>query len=48
MRHEPLLAANPRMTLQVKNLKRLSDEQKNAVQCRAQAIRAGEVGATHA
>jgi deoxyribodipyrimidine photolyase-related protein len=48
MRHEPLLAVNPRMALQVKNLKRLSDSQKNAVRCRAQSIRDGEVGVLHA
>jgi deoxyribodipyrimidine photolyase-related protein len=48
MRHEPLLAVNPRMALQVKNLKRLTDSQKNAVRCRAQSIRDGEVGVLHA
>jgi deoxyribodipyrimidine photolyase-related protein len=44
MRHEPMLSKNPRMALQVKNLKRLSDEEKNAVAFRAQAVRTGEVG----
>jgi deoxyribodipyrimidine photolyase-related protein len=45
MRHEALLAANPRTALQVKNLGRLSDDERRAVQDRAQAIRRGEVGA---
>jgi deoxyribodipyrimidine photolyase-related protein len=44
MRHEAALAMNPRMALQVKNLARLSDAQKQAVQARAAAIRRGEVG----
>ena len=44
MRHEGRLAKNPRMALQVKNLARLSDLQKNAVVERAGAIRRGEVG----
>ncbi len=45
MRHEVALAKNPRMALQVKNVARLSDEQKQAVSERAAAIRRGEVGA---
>ena len=45
MRHEPVLASNPRMALQVKNVARLTDEQKQAVSQRASAIRRGEVGA---
>jgi len=45
MRHETRLARNPRMALQVKNVVRLSDAQKVAVQDRAAAIRRGEVGA---
>jgi len=45
MRHEALLAKNARMALQVKNLGRLSEEQKTAVRQRADAIRRGEVGA---
>ncbi len=45
MRHEPLLLKNPRMALQVKNVARLSDAQRQAVAQRAQAIRRGEVGA---
>jgi len=45
MRHEATLAANPRMALQVKNVARLSDSQKQAVLVRAAAIRRGEIGA---
>ena len=49
MRHAVVLAKNPRMALQVKNLARLSDAQKQAVSERAAAIRRGEVGvAQHA
>lgn len=44
LRHEALLARNPRMALQVKNAARLSDEQRRAVTERAAAIRRGEVG----
>jgi deoxyribodipyrimidine photolyase-related protein len=44
MRHEALLARNPRMALQVKNVARLTEEQKRAVTERAAAIRRGEVG----
>ena len=47
MRHEAMLAKNPRMALQVKNLMRMSDAEKHAVIERAAAIRAGEVGMTH-
>jgi deoxyribodipyrimidine photolyase-related protein len=47
MRHEAALAANPRMSLQVKNVARLNDVQKKAVRERAVAIRRGEVGAAH-
>lgn len=43
MRHEALLAANPRMVLQVKNVARLSDGEKHAIRERAAAIRRGEV-----
>ena len=43
MRHETMLAANPRMALQVKNLARLDDAQKQAIRERAAAIRSGEV-----
>ena len=44
MRHEATLARNPRMALQVKNVARLTDAQKLAVNERAAAIRCGEVG----
>ena len=44
-RHETLLAKNPRMALQVRNLTRLTDAQKLAVAARADAIRSGAVGA---
>jgi deoxyribodipyrimidine photolyase-related protein len=44
MRHEPRLAKNPRMALQVRNLARLSDAQRQAIVLRADAIRSGEVG----
>ena len=44
MRHEATLAKNPRMALQVKNVARLTDAQKQAVDERAAAIRRGEVG----
>ncbi len=43
-RHEARLAANPRMALQVKNLARLSQEERAAIDARARRIRAGEVG----
>jgi deoxyribodipyrimidine photolyase-related protein len=45
MRHEAVLAGNPRMALQVKNVARLTAAQKQAVAERAAAIRRGEVGA---
>ena len=44
MRHQSMLAANPRMALQVKNLARLTDAQTLAIKDRAAAIRRGEVG----
>jgi len=44
MRHETALARNPRMALQVKNVARLSDAQKQAVSERSAAIRSGAVG----
>ncbi|MBC7602075.1 MAG: cryptochrome/photolyase family protein, partial [Ramlibacter sp.] len=47
MRHEAALAGNPRMALQVKNVARLTDAQKQAVHERAASIRAGEVGVAH-
>jgi deoxyribodipyrimidine photolyase-related protein len=45
MRHEPTLAKNPRMALQVKNLSRMNAVQRGDVVARAAAIRRGEVGA---
>ncbi len=39
MRHEALLAGNPRMALQVRNLARLSEAEKQAVQQHAAALR---------
>jgi deoxyribodipyrimidine photolyase-related protein len=44
MRHQPLLAKNARMALQVKNVERMTDNQRQAVVQRADAIRRGEVG----
>lgn len=44
MRHETALAKNPRMALQVKNVARLTEAQKLAVNERAAAIRRGEIG----
>jgi deoxyribodipyrimidine photolyase-related protein len=41
MRHEALLAANPRMALQVKNVARLDPAERQAIQQRADAIRQG-------
>jgi deoxyribodipyrimidine photolyase-related protein len=46
MRHASALAKNPRMALQMKNVNRLSDAQRQAVSERAAAIRRGEVGTT--
>ena len=43
IRHEARLAANPRMALQVKNVARLDDAQKQAILERAAAIRRAEV-----
>jgi deoxyribodipyrimidine photolyase-related protein len=43
MRHAAMLAGNPRMALQVKNVARLDDAQKLAIRQRAAAIRSGEV-----
>ena len=45
MRHEALLATNPRTTWQLKNLARLTPDERGAVRTRAEAIRRGEVGA---
>lgn len=47
MRHETALAGNPRMAQQVKNVARLTAEQKQAVHERAAAIRRGDVGVAH-
>ena len=44
MRHERLLARNARMALQVKNVARLSQAEREAVAQRADAIRQGRVG----
>jgi len=44
-RHETLLAKNPRMALQVKNLARMDAGQRHDVAARAAAIRRGDVGA---
>jgi deoxyribodipyrimidine photolyase-related protein len=41
LRHEPLLAKNQRMALQVKNLTRLAPAKRTAIRARAAAIRAG-------
>jgi len=43
MRHEAALASNPRMALQVKNVARLNDAQKQAIRERAADIRSGKV-----
>jgi len=45
MRHQPVLSKNARMALQVKNVERMTDAQREAVVQRADAIRRGEVGA---
>jgi deoxyribodipyrimidine photolyase-related protein len=39
MRHQATLAANPRMALQVRNLQRLDDAQRVALQRQADSIR---------
>ena len=44
MRHEPMLARNPRTVMQVRNLARLPDAERAAIEARAHAIRRGEVG----
>ncbi len=43
MRHEAALSDNPRMALQMKNMARLNDAQKQAIRERAAAVRNGEV-----
>ena len=47
MRHQASLTKNPRMALQVKNVARLTNLQKQAVKERAAAIRRGQVGVAH-
>ena len=44
MRHEVRLAANPRMVMQIKNLARLTEPQKQAITERAAAVRRADVG----
>ena len=44
MRHKVLLAKNPRMALQVKNLARLSESEMESIRSRAAAIRRNEFG----
>jgi deoxyribodipyrimidine photolyase-related protein len=43
-RHETMLAKNPRTVMQVKNLTRVSAEERQRITERAAAIRRGEVG----
>jgi deoxyribodipyrimidine photolyase-related protein len=44
LRHEPMLAANPRMAPQLRHLSQLGEAQRQAVRERAQAVRRGTVG----
>jgi len=44
MRHAARLASNPRMALQVKNVARLGEADRQAIAARAAAIRRGDVG----
>lgn len=44
MRHEAVLAKNPRMVMQLRNLSRLTAAHKAAITVRADAIRRGKVG----
>jgi deoxyribodipyrimidine photolyase-related protein len=44
MRHEAMLLRNPRMSLQVKNLARVSEAERQAIADRATALRHGETG----
>jgi deoxyribodipyrimidine photolyase-related protein len=39
IRHEPMLARNPRMGMQVRNLKRLSEREREAIQRQAQQLK---------
>ena len=43
-RHEPLLARNPRMALQLKNLARIAPAERQAITERAAAVRSGDIG----
>jgi len=44
MRHEAVLARNPRTVMQVRNLARLGNAERAAIGARAEAVRRGEVG----
>ena len=44
-RHEALLASNPRMALQLKNLARIDPAERQAITERAAAVRSGDIGA---
>jgi deoxyribodipyrimidine photolyase-related protein len=44
LRHEAELGRNPRMVMQVRNLSRLSPDQRAAIQSRASEVRAGAIG----
>jgi deoxyribodipyrimidine photolyase-related protein len=46
IRHDTVLAANPRMALQVKNVARMSDLEKQAVQQQAASVRHGQLTAS--
>ena len=47
LRHEKTLAKNPRMVLQVKNVARMTEAEKQAVRARATALRTGALGVAH-
>ena len=44
MRHEAMLAANPRTVMQVRNLARVGADERNRIAARATAIRRGDLG----
>jgi deoxyribodipyrimidine photolyase-related protein len=44
MRHQGIMAANQRMSLQLKNLQRIGADDRAAIVARAAAIRRGEIG----
>ena len=46
IRHDTVLAANPRMALQVKNVTRMTDLEKQAVQRQAASVRHGQLTAS--